>query len=72
MTTEYQEAIEGWEDYATSLDRHVDYLETRGEYAGAWREKAKTSRRAAESLRLSATTGVSHCACCLKPASNHR
>lgn len=56
-----------WEKLAVEADEHAAYLESRGEHAGAWREKAHTYRRTVEALKLEAETGTWHCVCCLKP-----
>lgn len=66
---EINEAIAGWEKLALEDDAHATYLEGRGEFAGAWRNKAETARRTAESLRLELEKGEPHCVCCLKPYS---
>jgi len=59
-------AVDRLEALAAEQDAWADYLESRGEHAGAWREKARTARRAAESIRLEQSTGHWHCVCCLK------
>lgn len=66
------ETTEQWERLASEADSWADYLESRGEHAGAHRAKAETYRRAAESIRLEESTGAPHCVCCLKPSGLRR
>ena len=64
----YAEAIAGWRKLAREALEHAVYLEGRGEYAGAYRNKADTYERTAKSLELELETGEEHCVCCLKPS----
>ena len=55
-----------------TLEQHAAEYETlastqEAEGTDDARNRANTSRRAAESLRLEAKTGTPHCVCCLRP-----
>lgn len=56
-----------WERLAVEADRMGDWERERGQYDGAYRNKAKMYRDVVMACHLEAETGISHCACCLKP-----
>lgn len=64
MSTE--SSIQHWLSLAAEADSAGAYEEGRGSSGAAYRAKAETYRRTAESLRLEVATGKPHCVCCLK------
>jgi hypothetical protein len=61
------EAAEHWEMLADEQTRRGDWEAGHGRHAGAHRARAKSYKRAAESLRIEHRTGIAVCACCYKP-----
>lgn len=59
------EAAAHWEQLADQEDEGGDREEARGSHAGAYRVRAATYRRTAQSIRLEIETGLPHCTVCL-------
>jgi hypothetical protein len=60
-----------WDNLAAEKAAWGNYEASRGDRAPAAYNLATACKRAAEALRLHASTGEEHCVCCLKPMSIH-
>lgn len=65
-----EEAAAHWDALAANEERYVREGATLCPQAATAR--AALYRKTAQSLRLELQTGTPHCACCLKPLSQHR
>ena len=65
------EGTSGWQQYIQQTEAYMAVEAASGGNVDTYRRKIRMAQRTVESIQLSESTGITHCACCLKPLGEH-